>query len=79
MIDHNIVFTTYAASAESDTLDPLIRGDADFIAGLYVRLELRAKFISSHTAAENAKWDQGGKGLLGTKFVHPVTLPASII
>ena len=33
-VDHNIVFTPYFASPESDTLDPVIMGDAEFIAGM---------------------------------------------
>ena len=33
-IDHNIVFTPYFASPESDTLDPVIMGDSEFIAGV---------------------------------------------
>ncbi len=39
-VDHNIMFTSYFAADEAETLDAIYRNDADAIAGMFSSLVL---------------------------------------
>lgn len=68
-IDHPTIFAPYLASANSDTLDGIGRGEPEETSSECAR-HLNRKLSSRSLSEWHAQWLKDGKGMLAHKYVH---------